>query len=201
MTLWTNIFIYIIKIKRGINLKYNLKQDNEILKSIMNEKYNLDLKNLIEFSRSLTYVSNYEKMTCLLDTSFNKNYYEYSKIIYDTICPDKFTNKKIFLNKDVEFTNPFNNLLFVVKDKKTLLKNVSDKGYNVNQGPQGWRGQINSINSFLNYLDTDYRKSLYNHSNLHYSKGNLDNSWKDKTLTKEYFSFRNIHQHLGNVKW
>jgi hypothetical protein len=109
-------------------------QDNLILKSIMNEKYALDLKSLVEFSRSLTYVSNYEKMTCLLYNSFNKDYYEYTKIIYDTICPDKFTNKKIFLNNDVELTNPFNNLLFVVKDKETLLKNISDKGYIVSQG-------------------------------------------------------------------
>ena len=140
-------------------------------------------------------------MISLLDTSFNKNYYEFSKTIYDTICPDKFINNKIIFNKDVELTNPFNKLLFVVKDKKALLKNIFDKGYNINQGPQQWRGQINSINSFLNYLDTDYRKSLYNHSKLHYSKGNLDNSWKEETLTKENFTFRNINQIIGNIKW
>ena len=150
----------------------------------MNKKYILDLKSLVELSNSLIYVSNYEKMTYLLDNSFNKDYYEYSKTIFDTICPDKFINKRILLNNNVKLTNPFNKLFFVVKDKKTLLKNISDKGYNVNQGPQQWRGQINSINSFLNYLDVDYRNSLYNHSRLHYYKGNLDNSWKDETLTK-----------------
>lgn len=142
----------------------------------MNEKYVLDIKNLVELSSSLIYASNCEKMTSLLDNSFSKNYYEYSKIIFDTICFDKFINKKIFLNKDVELTNPFNKLLFVVKDKEALLKSISDKGYIISQGSKQWRGQINSINSFLNYLDTDYRKSLYNHSKLHYSKGNLDNS-------------------------
>jgi hypothetical protein len=167
----------------------------------MYEKHLLDLKDLVEFSNSLTYVGNYEKMTCLLDNSFNKNYYEYTKIIYDSICPDKFMDKKILFNNDVELTNPFNRILFVVHDKQALLKNISDKGYTVTQGPQAWRGQINSINSFLNYLDTDYRKSLYNHSIIHYSKGNLDKSWKDETLTKKHFSFRNIHQNLGNVRW
>jgi hypothetical protein len=134
--MWKNIFIYILKINRSINLKYNSEQDNLNLKNIMNEKYTLDLKDLVEFSSSLTYVSDYEKMTCLLDNSFNKNYYEYSKIIYSSICSDKFTNKKIFFNDNVKLTNPFNKILFVVKDKETLLKNVSDKGYNVNQGPQ-----------------------------------------------------------------
>jgi hypothetical protein len=56
-------------------------------------------------------------MTSLLDNSFNKNYYEYSKIIYNNICYDKFTNKKIIYNNNVKLTNPFNKLLFVVKDK------------------------------------------------------------------------------------
>ena len=167
----------------------------------MNEKYTLDLKDLVEFSSSLLYVGNYEKMASLLDYSFNKNYYEYSKIVYNTLCPDKFTNKKIFINNDVKLTNPFNKILFVVQDIETLIKNISYKGYNVNQGPQQWRGQINSINSFLNYLDVDYRKSLYNHSVLHYSKDNIYKGCRDEILTKEHFSFRNIHQNLGNVKW
>ena len=140
-------------------------------------------------------------MTSLLENSFNENYYEYSKIIYNTLCPNKFTNKGIIFNNDIQLTNTFNRLLFVVNDKTALLKNISDKGYIITQGPPAWRGQINSMNSFLNYLDTNYRNSLYNHSILHYSKGNLDNSWKDETLTKKHFSFRNIHQNLGNVRW
>jgi len=74
-------------------------------------------------------------MTNLLNTSINKNYYEYSKILYNDICPNKFINLKNIINKDVELTNPFNKLLFVVQDKEALLKNISDKGYIINQGP------------------------------------------------------------------
>lgn len=48
----------------------------------------------MEFSNNLIYSSNYKKMSNLLDTSFNKNYYEYSKILYNYICPNKFSNKK-----------------------------------------------------------------------------------------------------------
>ena len=161
----------------------------------------MDLKDLVEFSYSLIYVSDYIKMSSLLDNSFNKDYYEYSKVIYNNICSNKFTDKKIFLNNDVKLTNPFNRILFIVQDKESLLKNILDKGYTISEGPQSLRGQINSINSFLNYLDVDYRNSLYNHSKLHYSKGNILKSFKDETLTKEHFSFRNIHQNLGNIKW
>ena len=87
------------------------------MKNIIDENYILDLKNLVEFSSSLIYTSNYEKMAYLLDNSFNKDYYEYSKIIYNDICPNKFINLKNIINKDVELTNPFNKLLFVVQDK------------------------------------------------------------------------------------
>ena len=155
----------------------------------------------MEFSNNLIYIGNYEKMSKLLDYNFNKNYYEYGKLLYYNICSDKFNNNKILFNSDIKLNDPFNRMLFVVHDKEALLKIISDKGYIVTQGPQPWRGQINSINNFLNYLDVDYRKSLYNHSMLHYSKGNLDKSWKDETLTRKHFSFRNIHQNLGNVRW
>ena len=139
-------------------------------------------------------------MSCLLDNSFNKNYYEYSKIIYNTLISSKFTENKILFNNDLVLTNPFNRVLFVVQDKEALLKNISDKGYTVSQGSQQWRGQINSISNFLNALDIYYRSSLYHHSELHYSNGNIDKSWNDEILTTKHFSFRNIHQNLGNIK-
>jgi hypothetical protein len=131
-----NIFIYTLKINRSINLKYNFPQDNLNLKGIINERYALYLKDLVEFSYSLIYVSNYEKMTGLLDNTFNKDYYEYSKIIYNSICPNKFTEKSIIFNKNIQLTSSFNRLLFVVHDKRALLKNMSDKGYIISQGPQ-----------------------------------------------------------------
>lgn len=73
-------------------------------------------------------------MTDILDTSYNKDYYEYSKIIYNNLCPNKFTDKRIILNNDVKLTNPFNKLLFVVEDKESLIKSISDKGYTISQG-------------------------------------------------------------------
>jgi hypothetical protein len=48
-------------------------------------------------------------------------------------------------------------------------------------------------------VDTDYRNLLYNHSMLHYSKGNLVENFNDEILSKKHFSFRNIHQNIGNI--
>jgi hypothetical protein len=101
----------------------------------MNEKYVLSLKDLVEFSNNLIYMGSYEKMSCLLNYNFNKNYYEYSKIIYSNICSDKFTNNKVIFNNNMNLNNPFEKILFVVHDKQTLLKNISDKGYTITQGP------------------------------------------------------------------
>jgi hypothetical protein len=75
-------------------------------------------------------------MTDILNSSFNKNNYEYSKIIYNNICPNKFTDNKIIFNDSIEPTNTFNRLLFVAKDKEALIKNISDKGYIISQGPK-----------------------------------------------------------------
>jgi len=44
--------------------------------------------------------------------------------------------KKNIFSKDVKLTNSFNKLLFVIQDKEALLKNISNKGYNINHGPQ-----------------------------------------------------------------
>jgi hypothetical protein len=60
---------------------------------------------------------------------------EDSKIIYNNLCFDKITNKNFF-NNDVKLTNPFNRILFVVNDQEALLKNISNKGYIISQGPQ-----------------------------------------------------------------
>jgi len=75
-------------------------------------------------------------MTSLLDYSFNKNYYEYTKIIYNNLCSSKFTDNKILFYNDVKLINPFNKMLFVVQDIDTLLENIFNIGYIVNQGPQ-----------------------------------------------------------------
>ena len=198
---YNNVDYYIDLLSKnsGVNIKWNYPAQNNYLKGIMDLKYRLDIKNLVQFSSKLLYVGDYEKISNLLDYSYNKNYYEYVKIIYDNICPTKFTDHKVYNNIDSHLTNPFSKQIFVVQDKEALLNSVREKGFDVGEGPKPWRGQINSINSFLNYFDTDYRKSLYYHYNYHYNKGNIDKNLP--LLGKKHFSFRNIHQNIGNVRW
>ena len=75
-----------------------------------------------------------------------------------------------------------------------MLKHVVDKGFVISQGPQKWRGQLNSMHSFLGGLDMDYRESLYNHH-----RGYLDSDLYSR-LDRKHFRFSNIHKNIGIVK-
>lgn len=66
--------------------------------------------------------------------------------------------------------NLINGLLFMLDNnyKDNLIKCLRDNGNTVSVGPQVLRGSVNSINSFLNRLEIDYKNSLYLHHDHHY---------------------------------
>ena len=112
-------------------------------------------------------------------------------------------DSNVILNKinNIEGDNSIkviNSCLFVVKDLDLFIKNLTDKGLSVNCGPQPLRGQFNSINNFLTCLDMDFIKCLYNHNGYHVRAGNID---KKYYLSKDKFSFKNIHMRLGSVHY
>ena len=110
--------------------------------------------------------------------------------------------EKLFYNfKDIEIDKPFNIIngcLFVVKDLNQFIHNLTGKGLSVNCGPQSQRGQVNSITNFLSCLDQDFRRVLYNHNNYHVRLGHIDRKY---LLTRDKFSFKNIHQNIGCVHY
>jgi DNA-directed RNA polymerase len=54
------------------------------------------------------------------------------------------------------------------------------------------------MNNFLTCFDIDFRNSLYKHNQYHISNRGLDPKF---SLRKSSFSFRNIHQNIGGVRW
>lgn len=140
-------------------------------------RYNRDC-NIIEILKlinRLIYVSRFDMLPVLLDMAYNKDYMGFIKIILGDLH-DYDYNIRFIGNDEIKnaYFNIINSCLFVVKDLDALLHNISLNNYNVNAGPQKWRGQVNSINSFLSILDMDYRKSLLNHNYYHTRVGNLD---------------------------
>jgi hypothetical protein len=110
-------------------------------------------------------------MSSIINMGYNKDYRDFVNFIIKYINPDFSAN---FIMKDNFTFSILNSTLFVVSDLRSLIKNIRDNGYNVNEGPQRWRGQVNSMSSFLSSLDLDYRHSLYNHYCRHQSLGNIN---------------------------
>lgn len=173
--------------ERTKNIFYNMKENN----------WNMD--EILDFTNRLMVIANYDKMWLLLDLAYNKCYIELMKEILNSE-PYYYNMIELVFNKfreEITF-NMVNKCLFVVSDLNLFIKGIRNKGYNISEGPQKWRGQISYINNFLSYLDMDYRNSLYNHNRFHVNIGTIDPMYY---LPRNKFSFKNIHMDLGNVRW
>ena len=84
--------------------------------------------------------------------------------------------------------------MFIIYSRfKPFLTSVEKIGYEINKGPQKWRGQISGLSYRLSCLDIDFRKSFYNQ--YHSLMSGYSNIPKNK------FSYNNIHMNLGGVRW
>jgi hypothetical protein len=136
-------------------------------------------------------------MSCLIDLAYKKAYYDFTDEILSRLSVYPTILNK--LSDDQVSFNIIDNCVFVVADLESFIETIiKNKNYVVNQGPESLRGQVNSMNSFLNYCDLDFRNSLYNHYNHHMAKGCV---YPNHNLDKSSFSFRNIHMRgTGNVR-
>ena len=158
----------------------------------------VDLYSLINV---LTCVADYNTISDMIDLAIKKNHRDFATKIFDNkniYNPFDRTFKLNINNNDEGNVNIINGCLFVVENLNTLIAKIRAKGYIINAGPQKWRGQVNSMNNFLTCLDIDFRYSLYKHNQYHVINNGLDIKY---SLTKSKFSYRNIHQNIGGVKW
>jgi len=157
---------------------------------------------LLAFVNKMNYCTDKDSMSALIDLACNKDYKKFVSLIFDNqnifdLSKKKFSWDYTKLDSNVDI-NILNGSLFVVDDLNSLIKNVVNKGYIVNQGPQKFRGQVNSMNNFLTCIDIDFRSSLYRHNVFHVKRGTISSSF---ALNKSHFSYRNIHQNISGVKW
>lgn len=131
-------------------------------------------------------------MSLLIDLVFKKYYTEYLK----EILLDETIYKPFIENINVQELN-INSLdqnLYIVYNLKPFLSSVEKRGYEITQGSKKLRGQINSLSYKLFCLDLDFRKSLYNHNEYHSQVLGYP------SLSRDKFSYNNIHMNLGQVK-
>ena len=165
-----------------------------ILENISNSYYSITVPEILRFINRLIVLINSNEMLKLVDSALKKEYEIFIKEVLGHLENfPKFDQH----DKSVEPISIINGCLFVVRDLEKFTSSLNGN-YNINAGPQSLRGQVNSISNSLSNLDMEYRKSLYNHNNYHVVSGNIDSRFK---LSKDKFSFNNIHMNLGGVRW
>ena len=157
-------------------------------------KYKLLYLYLISMIKKLIYIGDYSEMSKLINLLYNNNYNETLKIILctETILWDEIEN----IDEHEQIDKIFYNCIFMVKNLNRFKDNIKSNGFEINEGPKRFRGQVNNINSFLSTLDMDYRNNLYEHYHYHTVDKKLG-----YTLDRSKFSFRNIHMNKGNIRW
>jgi hypothetical protein len=178
------------------------KQISSVVGSCLNlldQSQLIDFKSIVEFTKHLLHINDYNNLSLLLDLAYNKKYYDFCDLFYSPLYNKNLSPSLIHSDSSIPI-NLLDNMVFVVNNKALFINSIREKGYNVSEGPQSLRGHINSMSSFLSYLDTDYRNSLYNHYKYHCINRTLLDFAKDYPLKKEHFCFRNIHHKLGNIR-
>jgi hypothetical protein len=151
----------------------------------------MENKNIINILKKFVTILNDNDMSLLLNLAYKKDY----KNFLNFISREPIENNKILDNIDENY-NLLYNCLFVVKDLKNFLKKITvSTNLPVNAGPQKQRGVVNSMSSFLSSVDDHYRDSLFQHHKLHYP--GYDSGL---ALTRNEFSYINIHMNLGNIR-
>jgi hypothetical protein len=95
--------------------------------------------------------------------------------------------------------NLLGRLIFVTEDLDSLINKLKGSfDGSVNQGPQKWRGQSDSLSNTINSIDSDFRKSMNCHNQYHVNMGNIP---RKSLIGRSKFSYQNIHLNLGNVRY
>lgn len=128
----------------------------------------------------LSYERDFGKFIEYLDFRGGKEYIKYYKSIN---------------NQDFSKLNIYNKCIFFVSDITKLKALLEEKGFTCNQGPQQFRGQINSMFSALSIIDKQFRDSMYNHVSFHHK------IIYGYSMPKSKFSFKNVHINLGSSRF
>lgn len=145
----------------------------------------------INFINKLTGLCNNETIYNIINLAYNKDH-KHSDVLLNKI---KNSNTVGGLND--KLPNLIDSCLFIVHDLDVFINSLKNKNSLTNCGPQSLRGQVSSLNNFLNCIDIDFRTSLYNHNSYHVKSKNLGSKF---LLPRDRFTFNNIHINIGGVK-
>jgi hypothetical protein len=163
----------------SLNLKDGSKGMFDFFRDIIGTIHTRSIENLVDLL-VLSYERDFGKFIEYLDFRGGKEYIKYYKSIN---------------NQDFSKLNIYNKCIFFVSDITKLKALLEEKGFTCNQGPQQFRGQINSMFSALSIIDKQFRDSMYNHVSFHHK------IIYGYSMPKSKFSFKNVHINLGSSRF
>lgn len=184
-------------VKDKLSLSKDTMNIENIIGNIDGYPYTLTNVEVFKLINRLILQVNVDNMSHLTSLALDKEYKVFVKEVLSTLDDYGSLVKDLDNECNIKPLSIINGCLFVVEDIKKFVESIRKYNYNINTGPQALRGQVNSINNSLSILDWEYRKSLYNHNSYHVIKGNLYSGHK---LSRDKFSFNNIHMNIGGVR-
>ena len=157
-----------------------------------------DVDSTFKFINKLTVGYDYDLMGKIIDICKKKDYISFIKEILNS---HEHYNRIVDKIKGLEIDRSIsliNGCLFVVEDLDMFIKSLSVLSISANGGPQSKIAETSALNNFLDCLDIDFRRALYNHNKHHVDVGNID---KRLALPWGKFSYRNIHMKIGSVRY
>lgn len=174
--------------------------NNRIIKQNFLEHKIKDYKHALTTMHELNLCCSNDKLLNLLTLAFKQKNHDFVKEVYKTQNTDIKWEINSNDNGDSNVQNNIiNGCVLLTDDLNSLVEKLKAKGFNINQGPQRLRGQNNTAMHTLDLLDIDFRDALYYHCMYHYQY--MGNITKDLFLSKDKFSYSNIHIRCGYVRY
>lgn len=169
-------------------------KNTESAESGLSVKNIIDVYKLVAEARLLP--TSISDISGIVNLAFHKNYRDLTPLITHRYLDNAMVKNNITQTFNIDL-NVINRLVFIVYDLTIFETKIRDLGININQGPQKFRGQTSSINNTLLNLDKFFRDSLYEHNTLLCQ----NKKYNSKYIKRSFFSYKNIHMGLGNVRW
>lgn len=155
------------------------------------------LQDVIENDSGILF-SDYKDMSNMITSLMdNRKFYDTNKEFLKEII-DKISKYKEDITKDINVKNLLPKFMFVVSDIDSFIGKLKEVEKDVNQGPQRYRGRINSLSNKLVVLNNKFINSIGLHYKTYNNKYFQD---KCKSIPYKVFSFNNLNIKLGNIRW
>lgn len=201
---YDNIFIISSEFK-DYNFDSNINNDFSSLKEFYHKTNKVGLYKHLVSNILIPITLDIDNISSLTDYSVKKDFYN---VILQMLKPSvkDLTRYKIIFDKlkislddrVVDNYNLLERFVFIVEDLDNFKSKLKEKNYVVNGGPQPWRAQSDSLMNKISIIDNHFRDSLDRHNKYHSFNGNIEPS---QLIPVSRFSYRNIHQNLGNVRY